>query len=89
MDATRRAKIHFVGSRIVPAASFVLENSIRKTESAREQMVKPVWISLNKSLAVSLFCVQYTCPFFLPLSFFFFFYFTREYTRMRDVPCGI
>lgn len=51
MDAKRRAKIHFAGLRIVPAASSVVENSIRawETDNAREQIVKPVWISLNKS----------------------------------------
>lgn len=52
MDAKRRAKIHFVGSRIVPAASFVLENSIRpgkQTTRENKWLSRPGSRLINRS----------------------------------------
>lgn len=52
MDAKRRAKIHFVGSRIVPAASFALENSIRpgkQTTRENKWLSRPGSRLINRS----------------------------------------
>lgn len=54
-----------------------------ETDNAREQMVKPVWISLNKSLAISLLCVHSTCLF----SFLFLHTNTLAYGGRADVQC--
>lgn len=67
MDATRRAKIHFVGPRIVPAASFVPENSIRK-QTTRENK----WLSQFGSRLINRSQFPSSVYSILVLSFFFF-----------------
>lgn len=56
-----------------------------ETDNAREQMVKPVWISLNKSLAISLLCVLYLSV-FLFFPFFFLHTNTLASCGRADVP---
>lgn len=78
MNSKRRAKIHFVDPRIVLADGKFCSgklNSDWKTDNAREQMVKPVWISLNKSFAAA------------PLRFFSFLFFSLCLSFIRECTC--
>lgn len=81
MDAKRRAKIHFVGSRIVPAASFALENSIRpgkQTTRENKWLSRPGSRLINRSqlpsppysLSLSLPFYPHDLPIFFPCFFF-------------------
>lgn len=53
----------FVGSRIVPAASFVLENSIRKQTTGENKWLSQFGSRLINRSQFPHFCVHFTCLF--------------------------